>query len=160
MSRLDVVKQCFTVLAERSLALALPLAMGMVQVDEQLTVASEIQDSLEDFNVNLERVDADGETKLWDACAKGADLLEEYASARTAAGHKPPSKRLIVLTDGADTESEIKMTTLARRLESMECVVDAVVVGKVIPASKFLLALAAYCHGAILIPPTAEAAMQ
>ena len=93
LSRLDVVKQCFTVLAERSLALALPLAMGMVQVDEQLTVASEIQDSLEDFNVNLERVDADGETKLWDACAKGADLLEEYASARTAASSPRPGAR-------------------------------------------------------------------
>ena len=71
--------------------------------------------------------------------------------------------RLIVLTDGADTESKSKMPTLARRLESMKCVVDAVVVGKIMPHHRGggdLLALAAYCRGAILIPPTPAAAMQ
>ena len=128
------------------------VALGLVSVRDRPTVECPVTDVLEDFKVDLERIEAGGETALWDGVIKAVEMLAAYSAERT----EPPRLRIIALTDGMDTRSMNTMSHAADALRAHDITLDGVVVC----ASNFELpALARFSGGHSLLPETAEAAI-
>jgi tight adherence protein B len=101
--------------------------LGLVTVSDTATVRLAPTPDRAAFDAALLRLDAAGETALHDGIQAGVDLLDP-AKHPTAAGFV--ERRVIVLSDGADTASSVSAHRLRQRLARADAVVDAVAFGE------------------------------
>ncbi|MBO4206236.1 type II secretion system F family protein [Micromonospora echinofusca] len=108
--------------AARALATALPadVRLGLVAVTGTPAVLLAPTDDRDAFTAALDRLDARGDTALYDGVLLGADTL-------TGAGFGPDSdRRILVLSDGADTASQIPLSRLTGTLAAAGVPTDVV----------------------------------
>ena len=111
LERIDIARIMFNSLVDRISAYQLRSHMGLIKFSDKVQVVSPIVSSVELFREALQDLKATGDTCLYDAITKAADMLVDYKGNKKA----DAVKRILVLTDGDDTCSsatinEIKST--------------------------------------------------
>lgn len=126
LSRLDVLKQMFEALINRTLAYGYKSHMGLVTFDATARVASGITHVLENLRRATNDMDADGDTALWDALALCRDQLKQYAIK-----YPDAKRRIIVISDGDDTKSTANRPyDLAWACRQDRIAIDSVLIGE------------------------------
>ena len=133
-------------------------ALGLVTFASDVRVDCDITPLFEDFRDKVKNIQERGDTKLWDAIGKAAEMLEQYSKAeaerrtkrKIGAGLPPMSLRIVVLSDGADTKSTefSDQPKLLQKLQNARITVDSIQIGS--ETSRDLLAL---CVGNHFAPP-------
>jgi len=105
--------------AAREYAKALPgdVLLGLVAVSDRPEVLTEPTTDREKFAAALDRISAKGDTALYDAVGRAVDLLP--------AGEQ----RIVVLSDGDDTASDISLAVLETTLRERQTPADVVALG-------------------------------
>ena len=100
--------------------------LGLVTVAERPTVVLPPTNDRAGFTAAVERLAAGGGTALYDGVEAAVDLLDP---ARRPAAADLVERRIMVLSDGADTASKIRVERLTAALERSPTIVDAVALG-------------------------------
>ena len=100
--------------------------LGLVTVAERPTVVLPPTNDRTGFTAAVQRLEAGGGTALYDGVDAAVDLLDP--TVRPAAADLV-ERRIMVLSDGADTESKIRLERLTATLERSPTIVDAVALG-------------------------------
>ncbi len=100
--------------------------LGLVTVAERPTVVLPPTNDRAGFTAAVQRLAAGGGTALYDGVAAAVDLLDP---ARRPAAADLVERRIMVLSDGADTASKIRVERLTAALERSPTIVDAVTLG-------------------------------
>ncbi|EED85029.1 predicted protein, partial [Postia placenta Mad-698-R] len=124
MSRLDVAKQAFEALVNKSEAFDHPVGIGLVT-----------------FGREVREVQTDGDTPLYDSLVVGRSMLERFKAQAssyqillltdlTDPMEKNPSAalRIICLTDGEDVGSRVTAAAVAAQLQRSGIILDSIVV--------------------------------
>ncbi|KAF8638721.1 hypothetical protein AX16_010444 [Volvariella volvacea WC 439] len=127
LTRLELMVELFHVLVNRagSFNSSVSLAIGLITFSSEVRVVQEITGALENFLKVLGDCEANGFTPLYDALDKARQALVEF-------GSKKPSmrKRIIVISDGEDTNSTLSPWMVASRMYADGVIVDSVQVGR------------------------------
>jgi ubiquitin-protein ligase len=103
LSRLDVLKQIFETLINKILAYGYNKThIGLITFSSKARVAMPISHVVENFRRATNDMEADGDTALFDALALAEDQVSEYG-----ARHPNAKKRIICISDGVDTKSNL-----------------------------------------------------
>ncbi|KAJ9607164.1 hypothetical protein H2200_008236 [Cladophialophora chaetospira] len=146
LSRMAVTKQVFSQFINRLIAYNFPTSVGLVTFGTRARLDQKITDVVENFRQAVDRMKEEGDTALWDALAMAADHLVD-------AGRPYPEikKRIICLSDGADTSSLRSAEDVCRTLLQHKIVVDSVCIGN---SSNRALRTISYCTGGYKFVPT------
>jgi tight adherence protein B len=137
--------------AARELAQALPedVAAGLIAVNDTATVRLQPTADRAALNAATDGLSGDGNTALYDAVALAETTL-------TAAGFDAASeRRVLVLSDGLDTASKLKLNELTGRLTSAKLAVDVVAFQANNAGLDALQAIAGAANGKVLTAPDA-----
>lgn len=119
-SRLDVLKQMFDAFVNRLLAYNFQTHVGLVIFGTTAIVSQNVTHAIENFRHQLNNMEAEGDTAIWDSIALAMDQLQQYAS------KNPKAKlRIICISDGEDKKSTRLVHDLASQLISPNIVVDS-----------------------------------
>ncbi|KXT06246.1 hypothetical protein AC578_9181 [Pseudocercospora eumusae] len=125
MSRLDVLKQLFEALVNRSIAYGYKTHVGLITFASNVEVQVPMTHVVEQFRSQSNAMRAQGDTALWDALAMAKDQLDEYAKKYPTA-----RRRVIVISDGDDTKSVTNAAKdLAWSFMQDRTVVDSIALG-------------------------------
>ncbi|EME80089.1 uncharacterized protein MYCFIDRAFT_177070 [Pseudocercospora fijiensis CIRAD86] len=125
MSRLDVLKQLFEALINRSIAYGYKTHVGLITFASNVEVQVPMTHVVEQFRSQSNAMHAQGDTALWDALAMAKDQLDEYAKKYPTA-----RRRIIVISDGEDTKSVTNAPQdLAWSFMQDKTVVDSIALG-------------------------------
>ncbi|KAF7194948.1 putative bifunctional E2/E3 enzyme [Pseudocercospora fuligena] len=125
MSRLDVLKQLFEALINRSIAYGYKTHVGLITFASNVEVQVPMTHVVEQFRSQSNAMRAQGDTALWDALAMAKDQLDEYAKKYPTA-----RRRIIVISDGEDTKSVTNAPKdLAWSFMQDKTVVDSIALG-------------------------------
>ena len=134
-----------------------PHALGLVTFASDVRVDCDVTPLFEDFRDKVKNIQEKGDTKLWDAIGKAAEMLEQYGkteaerrtSRKIGAGLPTIALRIVVLSDGKDTKSTefSDRPKLLQKLQNAKITVDSIQIGT--ETSRELLALshASYPYG-------------
>jgi tight adherence protein B len=100
--------------------------LGLVTVAERSTVVLPPTNDRAGFTAAVERLAAGGGTALYDGVEAAVDLLDP---ARRPAAVDLVERRIMVLSDGTDTASKIRVERLTSALKRSPTIVDAVALG-------------------------------
>lgn len=123
MSRLDVVKQAFEALVNKSEAFDHPVGIGLVTFGREVREVQEVTLLKEKFRHALQTVEADGDTPLYDSLVVGRSMLERFKAQNPSA-----ALRIICLTDGEDVGSRVTAAAVAAQLQRSGIILDSIVV--------------------------------
>ncbi|RZU54130.1 tight adherence protein B [Krasilnikovia cinnamomea] len=101
--------------------------LAVVAVAERATVALAPTGDRAAFAAAVSRLTAAGHTALYDGIATAEDLLDERRHAAAAAYAE---RRIVVLSDGADTSSRLTADRLLTRVSRADATLDAVAFGR------------------------------
>ena len=88
-------------------------------------------ESINKFVTALPTMSPDGGTAVWDALSRAVDVLEAHRkNLSTAHPDHTCRRRIIVLTDGQDQHSKVKVANVTRKLQAAGVTVDGVVVAR------------------------------
>lgn len=90
-----------------------------------VTTALPLTNLLEEFRAKIKHIDANGDTKLFDAVEHGLELLRAFKEKHP----KVPRLRLLILSDGEDTDSVALGPAVARACQDAGVTVDAILIG-------------------------------
>jgi Mg-chelatase subunit ChlD len=93
-------------------------------VSDKANVKQELTPIFESFLQQLDKVSAEGDTALYDALDAARRMLVNYRSDLPKL-----RKRIIIVTDGADTSSKVSAKDVCQDLQRSGIVVDSVQVG-------------------------------
>ena len=136
-SRLDIVKDVFVNAATRIAAHKLQTAVGLITFSDMSNtrVRQNITGNLEHFEKKLDGISTNGMTAIWDALHMAKDLLVAHKS-----GQRDLKRRIVLLTDGENTEWSISPDKVCSELYSNDIVLDAIVIGTDTTADLFRIA--------------------
>lgn len=120
-----VTKQVFSAFINRLIAYNFPTSVGLVTFGTEAEISQKLTDVVENFRQAVDKMEAKGDTALWDAIDLAADHLVEMSRA-----HRNIKKRIICLSDGSDTSSIKNVGNVCRMLMQQDIVVDSVCIGE------------------------------
>jgi len=132
LTRIQTVTQLFHALLNRTQAYSFPNNIGLVTFGTTATYTCPITRFYDDFIRSLEKTSVNGDTSLFDAVEIARLKLEEYCSNQNLQCRK----RIIVLSDGNDTNSSIKVEQLTKLLINCDITVDSFLIGKTSKSSE------------------------
>ena len=94
-------------------------------VSDNASVKQELTPVFENFRQELEKVDAEGDTAVYDALDQARGLLVNFRKDLPAL-----RRRIIIVSDGDDTSSDTTARGVCKALVKNSIVVDSVQVGK------------------------------
>lgn len=109
MSRLDVVKQAFEALVNKSEAFDHPVGIGLVTFGREVREVQGVTLLKRKFRHALQTVGTDGDTPLYDSLVVGRSMLERFKAQNPSA-----ALRIICLTDGEDVGSRVTAAVAAQ----------------------------------------------
>ena len=126
--------------------------VGLITFNSTVHISQEITSAIENFRQSLDSMSAVGDTALWDAIALADDQLSQY-------GQKYPNarKRIICLSDGADTNSTKRSHEVSLGIGQRKVVVDSFCLGY--EDNKELRTVSHVSGGYKFCPETLEQAM-
>ena len=126
--------------------------IGLIAFDSKPRITQGITYAIEDFRTSMNEMTAQGDTRVWDALALANDQLADYGQKYSNA-----KKRIICLSDGADTDSGKKCYDVCEELIRDQVVLDSFCLGK--DPSPELRAISYLTGGYVFLPKTLEQAM-
>ncbi|KAJ7446553.1 hypothetical protein FB451DRAFT_1412223 [Mycena latifolia] len=126
LSRLHLLKTLFDVFLNRagSFDTTVSLVLGLITFSNEASVKQELTPVFEKFREQLEAVDACGDTAVYDALDSARRLLTNF---------RPDlpnlRRRIVIVSDGEDTNSKISAHEVCRSLQKGRIIVDSVQVG-------------------------------
>ncbi|XP_072047053.1 uncharacterized protein [Amphiura filiformis] len=123
-SRLSVVQQMFCTFADRSMAYNFQHVIGLVTFNSTPSVTGKLTEFFVEFKAKLEKMDASGNTALYDGISTAIDQFEEIKKL-----FPDCKRRIICLSDGEDNKSTSAPLTIAKKLQSQKIILDAVDIG-------------------------------
>ncbi|KAF2087739.1 hypothetical protein K490DRAFT_41720 [Saccharata proteae CBS 121410] len=124
LSRLDVLKQMFEAFTNRILAYNYQTHIGLITFDTVPKVAQEITHVFEDFRHTVNSMNAHGDTAIWDAL-----FLANCQLTRHAQRFPQAKKRILCISDGMDTSSEMSAMAVCNTLKRNNVLVDSFCIG-------------------------------
>jgi uncharacterized protein YegL len=124
LSRLQVSKQLFEALINRIIAYSYKTHIGLICFDSTARVSQSITHVIENFRRSVEGMKATGDTALWDGLALAQTEIMKHAEKFPKA-----QRRIICLSDGADTKSVAGPADLCWQLRENKIAVDSVLIG-------------------------------
>jgi ubiquitin-protein ligase len=126
LSRLDVLKQMFEALINKILAYGYNKThIGLITFSTKATVAMPISHVVENFRRATNDMQGKGDTALFDALALAQDQVSEYG-----ARYPNAKKRIICISDGADTKSNLNTAEgVAWKLFHHDVALDSICLG-------------------------------
>lgn len=124
LNRLDVSKQMFEALINRILTYSYTTHVGLVTFDSEAKVSQALTHVVQNFRRSVERMQASGDTALWDALNLANDQINQYA-----VKYPKARKRIICLSDGDDTNSSKQAHDVYWKLRQNNIVVDSICIG-------------------------------
>jgi len=106
------------------------------------------------FRDHIDSADAKGETKLWDSVEKALESLHNYKKKNNKA-----ALRILVLSDGEDTDSRTQCWQVAKSCQEHDIVCDSVMIGEG-AKNKMLRALAKSTGGYCFAPKDLKSALK
>ena len=129
LPRIDTVKQLFAGFANRSMAYDLPHVIGLTTFGSEVVRVRQLTEAFESFRRAVDRTAANGQTKLFDALEMARAELATFCDGLANAPPEGVLKRILVLTDGEDTASDIEAHDVSAALQREGVIVDSVVIG-------------------------------
>lgn len=123
MSRLDVAKQAFEALVNKSEAFDHPVGIGLVTFGREVREVQGVTLLKRKFRHALQTVGTDGDTPLYDSLVVGRSMLERFKAQNPSA-----ALRIICLTDGEDVGSRVTAAAVAAQLQRSGIILDSIVV--------------------------------
>ena len=124
LSRLEVCKQIFGSFINRVLAYNYPVHVGLVTFETTSKLAQAPSAIVENFRRAIDKMEATGDTALWDALALACDELRE-----SSRKYPDAKKRIICLSDGVDNKSEKSVHDVINLVKKEDIVVDSFCIG-------------------------------
>jgi ubiquitin-protein ligase/uncharacterized protein YegL len=125
LSRLDVLKQMFEALINKILAFNYKTHVGLVTFSSKASVAMPISHVIENFRRATNKMEAKGDTALFDALALAEDQVMEYG-----ARYPNAKRRVICISDGVDTKSMLNSAEgVAFRMLNKDVALDSICLG-------------------------------
>ena len=121
ISRIAAVQASLHAYLNRSAAYRLRTVVGGISFGSDVEVFAEPTWDFDELKARLDDVEADGDTKLYDAILRGVDVV--VAAARN---HEGAAMRLIVLSDGRDSSSAASALECLQKLRAEGVVLDAI----------------------------------
>ncbi|KAJ7106228.1 hypothetical protein C8R44DRAFT_805910 [Mycena epipterygia] len=126
LTRLHLLKELFHVFLNRagSFDTTVSLVLGLVTFSAEASVEQELTPIFENFRQRLNRVNAGGDTAIYEALDSARQMLT---------GYRPDlpnlRKRIIIVSDGEDTSSKTSAQEVCLALQRARVIVDSVQVG-------------------------------
>ncbi|CEL96755.1 unnamed protein product [Vitrella brassicaformis CCMP3155] len=129
MRRLHVVAQLFSTLLNRIEAYDTPNCLGLILFSDRTKIRYTCQLSpyLERFRRAVDDATWDGETAIFDAVKRAREELVKWKAAKPT--RAKAQLRIIVLSDGEDSQSETTWFSEAKALRESDVLCDAVMIG-------------------------------
>lgn len=159
LSRMDTVKHLFNAFSNRSMAYDLPHVVGLTSFHSSVDQEHPLTEAFEAFQESVQASEAGGTTVLYDALEVARKELVAFCRSCSNAPREGILKRIIVLSDGADTGSELSAHEVTGRLQQDGVVVDAIVVGSDLE-DLTLRAIAVATGGCAFNPGSVKEALQ
>ena len=153
-TRLRAVTEGFKVLADRAMALeGGAMALGLVTFSDVVREVTPVKAALRGFQHDIDALQPDGETALWDAVELAVSKLVAFAESERRRDPAMPriKLRIVALTDGEDTSSSTSRAAAAKAALAARVTVDAIRLGPDAVGLK-LAALARLTGGAVHKP--------
>ncbi|KIW15605.1 hypothetical protein PV08_05653 [Exophiala spinifera] len=157
-SSLALAKQVFGSFVDRLVANDYPTHVGLVTFGSNARIDERLGAFVDEFRGAADNLAARGDTALWDALALAADhLVEEGRRFQGGSGDRI-KMRVVVLSDGRDTSSRLRLEDVVLRLGRFGVVLDCVCLG---PGANNLelRALSYLTGGQKCVPASAEEAL-
>jgi ubiquitin-protein ligase/uncharacterized protein YegL len=160
LTRIQTVKQLFHAYINRSQAYNYGSRIALMLFADESELACDFTSSLETFRHKVDRVEARGDTNLFEAINKAVKLLndkhkEQFPKAR---------KRIIVLSDGCNTSKNKSTSTephmVAQNVQRSDIVVDVVQIGEEQNQDRNLRGIARASGGYCFAPRTLADALK
>lgn len=163
LSRLDCVKQLLHAFANRSMAYDLPHAIGLTLIgaksSNRVTCVCPVTEAFENFKAMVDATTPGAKTALYDGLAHACNEMEQLVQTCDMLPSEGVSKRILCLTDGADTCSQVEAHVVARNLQASSVVVDAVMIADQ-PADMTLRGIVAATGGSCFHPESLQEALR
>eukprot|EP01012_Entosiphon_sulcatum_P032012 TRINITY_DN4074_c0_g1_i1.p1 TRINITY_DN4074_c0_g1~~TRINITY_DN4074_c0_g1_i1.p1 ORF type:complete len:1661 (-),score=246.09 TRINITY_DN4074_c0_g1_i1:94-5052(-) len=153
LSRIDTVKQLFNAFVNRTQAYNCRNTVGLILFGSDVNVTCQLTPIFEDFREHVDEVDPRGDTCMWDAITAATRVLAEYRKE-----HPKVACRVLCLSDGEDTASEMSAWKVAQQLQQNKIMLDAICVGDEI--DKYLPLIAKMTGGYAFNPETLTDALR
>jgi tight adherence protein B len=101
--------------------------LGLVTVSDRPATVVDLTTDRGRFTAAVARIPAAGRTALYDGILAGVGLLDP---SENPAAERLAQRRVVVLSDGEDTASDVDVDELAERLARADAIVDAVAFGE------------------------------
>ncbi|KAK6523109.1 hypothetical protein TWF694_006007 [Orbilia ellipsospora] len=126
LTRLDVSKEIFSNFINRTIAYNYATHCGLLPFNSTIKIAisQSITFDLEAFRGTVMNMSTGGNTPLWDALVIAIDELN-----KVGANLPNAKKRIICLSDGADTSSSFNSCVVLERARESEVVIDCFCIG-------------------------------
>jgi ubiquitin-protein ligase len=147
VSRELTVKELFNSFVNRCVAYDEPIELSLTIFNNSVEETCEFTPLFEEFRSKVKEAEPDGDTSLIDAIGATVSRLK----ARKDTEHPEARLRILVLSDGRDTSSEMHVPhEVAQKLQSNSITLDAVVIGDEVSRDLFALAK---CTGGFFFNP-------
>ena len=123
MSSLDLVKEMFRTMSNRLAAFDTAAHVGLISFGTKVSTITPVTPLFERFADDVSALSTAGDTALWDAVKAGIEMVLGALPGVSV------RRRLLVLSDGADTVSSAKAFALADQCMRSGVVVDAILIG-------------------------------
>jgi ubiquitin-protein ligase len=152
--RVTIAAQYLTSLANRQFAMNIPRVQGLLTFGSTITVRAKMNPLTPRFEDGIKQVAPAGRTMLWDCLLRARNEL-------LTAKIKYPNAvlRIVVISDGEDTQSSSSPHVVAKQLIDSSIVADAIIVN-LREASKPLSALCHLTGGCAFRPDSIEEGLQ
>lgn len=129
-TRMTVSTQYLTTFANMAYGFRIPCIQGLISFDTRCKVRCPLSPLVPDFeNKGLKDIKADGYTHLWDAISLACDGINSFSVNKRGENiYKNASKRILVISDGEDYVSKVKVEEVAKKLIQSNIIVDCVIV--------------------------------
>jgi ubiquitin-protein ligase len=147
--RIGMARAFFFAFSNRSMAYGFPHHIALVKFSENVQVAVPPTPFFDRFSRELERLEPEGGTAVYDAIVRACELLTEFKRQHAECEHL----RVLCLSDGEDRDSKIKPFQAAQAVQRSGVVVDYIFIGNQNPP-KHAHAIAKLSGGMALRPAT------
>lgn len=127
LDRREIAKVFFGAFIDKEIAYGMPHALGLVTFGDRVTVELDVTRDYESFVTQFGKIEAlQPATHCWDAVSKAVDLLDVFCKGHAAELAPGYQKRILCLSDGEDSTSNITVDVALKKLLDHGVIFDSI----------------------------------
>lgn len=151
--RITIAYQYLTSFANKTYNYHLPCIQGLISFNNDITVRCPLGPLIPDFEIKgLKNIKPNSITKLWDSLHRSCEEIIQFRKDRNGNElYKNAISRILVISDGEDINSSIKVQDVVKELLINKIIVDSIIISN----EEECMTLCAVCHitGGLSIRP-------